>query len=368
MRILVVSPYSPRDISGISVFITELAKVHEEKGNKTHLIAPKSEKAEMDLQFFTPNKNLTEIGIPIPILKNIFLGLSTALNIVRKRKEIDIIHLHQPHFQSLAAGFKGKIIGKPVIATYHVDLLSNLTGFRRFLQHRLNRLVSTVSNRVVFVSESTKRDFGIDGNVIWNGVDIKRFSPGGRTESDSFVMIYVGRISKDKGLIDLIESLASIDRKRFGKWELWLVGKGSESFMREFRNRANQLGLRDRIKEFGAVHKGMADYYRKSDLFVLPSYLEGMPISLLESMACGTPPLVTNVGGVKEVINDGENGFVVSKGNSTQLANKIIWCIKNRGELKEISQKSVETIREKFNIESVAQEYSNLHESVIKHL
>jgi glycosyltransferase involved in cell wall biosynthesis len=285
---------------------------------------------------------------------------------VRKRKEIDIIHLHQPHFQSLAAGFKGKIIGKPVVATYHVDLLNNLTGFRRFLQRQLNRLVSTVSNRVMFVSESTKRDFGIEGNVIWNGVDTKRFSPEGRVKSESFVMIYVGRISKDKGLLDLVESLASLNEKGMNKWELLLLGQGPESFIKELRTRVNQLGLGSQIKELGSVGKEIVDYYRKSDLFVLPSYMEGMPISLLESMACGTPPLSANVGGIKEVITDGENGFLVPVRDTTRLAHQIEWCIDNREQLEKIGQKASDTIKEEFNINNTAQKYIRLFESLIE--
>jgi glycosyltransferase involved in cell wall biosynthesis len=366
MRILVVSPYSPRDISGISVFITELAKVHAQKGNETFLISPKSEKPEIDLKFFSPNKNLKEINIPIPVLRNLFLGLSTALNIVRMRKKIDIIHLHQPHFQTLAAGFKGKIIGKPVVTTYHVNLANNLTGFRRFLQLQLNRLVSKVSNRVVFVSESARRDFGIKGIIVKNGVDIKRFSPEGRVISDSFVMIYVGRISRDKGMLDLIESLASINNNGINKWELLLVGQGSESFMEEFRNRVNQLGLSSQIKELGTLGKEIVDYYRKSDLFVLPSYLEGMPISLLESMACGTPPLATNVGGVKEVIKDGENGFIIHIGDSTKLTKKIIWCMENREELLKAGRNAVMTVENEFNIQDVASNYLELFNSTVQ--
>lgn len=365
MRILVVSPYSPRDISGISVFITELAKIHKEKGNETFLISPESKKAEVDLGFFTPKRNLTEIKIPIPILRNLFLGLSTAMNIVRMRKKIDIIHLHQPHFQSLAAGFKGKIIGKPVVTTYHVDLANNQTGFRRFVQLQLNRLVSKVSNRVVFVSESTRRDFGIKGIVIRNGVDTKRFSPEGRVKSDSFVMIYVGRISKDKGMLDLIESLASIYQQGVKKWGLWLIGKGSESFMNEFRNRVDQLGLNNKIKEFGSVGNEIVDYYRKSNLFLLPSYLEGMPISLLESMACGTPPLATNVGGMKEVIIDGKNGFLIPIGDPSKLAHKILWCMENQEELSKAGRNAAMTIENEYDIRDIAENYLELHESFI---
>jgi glycosyltransferase involved in cell wall biosynthesis len=94
-------------------------------------------------------------------------------------------------------------------------------------------------------------------------------------------------------------------------------------------------------------------YIESCGVFVLPSYHEGMPRTVLEAMSIGRPILTTNVPGCKETVINGENGFLVEKQNVTQLADKIIWFLENKNKWQSMSEKSVEIVTEKFDVHKV---------------
>jgi D-inositol-3-phosphate glycosyltransferase len=155
--------------------------------------------------------------------------------------------------------------------------------------------------------------------VIPAGVDPELFRPGDQIRARSVlglgekrVILYVGRVEPLKGLDILINAFALLEDTNDTR--LLVVGGrlGQESELDRLRSVAVQLGIGDRVTFAGAVkHAELPDYYNAADIFVLPSYYESFGLVALEAMACGTPVVVSRVGGLKTFIKDGEHGYLI---------------------------------------------------------
>lgn len=157
--------------------------------------------------------------------------------------------------------------------------------------------------------------------IIPNGIDTQFWSPGVRRAETGgpLRLISVGRLEPVKGFDVLIEALAELHRRGTAA-HLTLIGSGSQE--PALRALAVQLGLVEAVEFTGALPpEDVRERFRTADMFVLSSYSEGMPLALMEAMACGLLCVATQVGGVDEITG----GFVplVEAGNFTSLANAI---------------------------------------------
>lgn len=151
---------------------------------------------------------------------------------------------------------------------------------------------------------------------IYNGVDQKRFFPVADAQQRAY-FLFVGNLKKDKGVLDLVEAYAKYC-KLGGNMALVFIGGGAMETA--IKNRINTLKLQHRIEMRGILpHDQVAASMRESSAVVLPSYHEGVPNVLLEAAACGVPVLASSVGGIPEVVIDGETGVLIEAGSIEQL-------------------------------------------------
>ena len=161
-------------------------------------------------------------------------------------------------------------------------------------------------------------------SVVPNGVETATFTPpptDQRGGHQPFVVLAVGRLIERKGLHHLLRAIALLrDRSTATQVRAVLVGTGDMEFL--LRQLCAELNLQDAI-EFAGFHDRdeMPAYYRDADLFVLPSYNEGMSIALLEAASAGLPVIVTDTGGTAELVQD--NGLVVPWADPVALAQAI---------------------------------------------
>ena len=128
-------------------------------------------------------------------------------------------------------------------------------------------------------------------------------------------IVYVGRLIKDKGVQDLLRAVKGLDVQTV------IVGEG------KYKKELRKLGGRF----VGEKHTaGVRDMLAQADLFVNPSYGEGLPTTVLEAGAMGLPVIATDVGGTKEIIDNGKNGYLVKPGNIKLLRSKIQSLLKNK--------------------------------------
>jgi len=150
--------------------------------------------------------------------------------------------------------------------------------------------------------------------------------------SDKITLLFLARLEKEKGIFELIEACDSLIYRGY-QIRLLIAGKG-----RAEKEILARVKNKEYIKILGYVMgKDKAQVFSESDIYILPSYTEGMPNSVLEAMAFGLPVIVTPVGGLPDIIKEGDNGYFIPIGNSIVLAETIIRLINDKNLMYNIS-------------------------------
>ncbi len=188
--------------------------------------------------------------------------------------------------------------------------------------------------------------------VVPCGVNMDLFKPGEKTAarqklnlSDEKTLLFVGRIDPLKGIEQLIEALTYLEYG--GRVKLVVIGgdEDSQDAIIRLQSMTKQLGLKDKVSFLGIVqHRDLPAYYRAADICVVPSHYESFGLVALESLACGTPVIATDVGDMSRIIQQNETGYVVEDNNPAELAGKIgrmLYKIDNNGVSADIIRESV---------------------------
>lgn len=186
------------------------------------------------------------------------------------------------------------------------------------------------------------------------------FYPEKTSDCSSEKAIAVGRYEPQKGFDRLIEAW-HIVHQQYPKWKLYIYGGGNYD---EIQMQANNKGLEKNLICKPATNNIISNY-TESSIFVLSSRAEGMPMALIEAMACGVPAVsFTCPCGPRDIIKDGEDGLLVENGNIEELANKICYLIENENIRKEMGQKARTNIQ-RFKIEEIAKQWDELFNSLL---
>lgn len=202
-----------------------------------------------------------------------------------------------------------------------------------------------------------------------NGVDTKVFkrSTDSRKrhrellgyERDDFVVLFLAQLRRAKGVETLLEAIpeavSSISNIRF-----LLIGSGPmthvvDRFIRRFHLESNV-----RLYSKYVPDSELPALYNASDIYVLPSIVEGMPLSLMEAMACGKPVIVTDVGDVRFLVKDGVNGFFIPRGNTKALVQKIAYLFNEPGLLDRIGTNNAEKLST-YDWDEITKKYLHLY-------
>lgn len=221
----------------------------------------------------------------------------------------DVIHAHVGYPDGRACVEYGRRVGRPVVVTVHGHDLKDL-AVHRDSWRKLVRDGLVGADAVIAVSgelAQRARDLGVEEQRLWqipNGVDCELFQPGTRTPGqDGWRFVYSGRYDPAKGLEELLLAMAGL-RAQGRDVHLDLVGGGVTDLTQHYPARAAELGLGDCVRFVDEVPwQQMPAMLAAADVFVLPSYSEGLPLSLLEAFACGLPVVTTRCGGPEEVVD-----------------------------------------------------------------
>lgn len=339
---------------------------------------PKEFKALIYFKGFKDNIRL------ITYLVSLFFNL---IWIVRKY-HIDILHAHHTIPTGLVSVVVGKLMGVPVVLTSHLmDITTHGTDegplgnikdfessffFRKLLTFTLNN-----SDQIIAVSaDLEKRIEHMDINpekimVLRNAVDLDRFKPNknvnmrnkvGIRDNDIFIL-FIGHLEPFKGIFELLDGFYQINVQNKNT-RLMIIGEGHQET--EVRKIVNEYQINESVIFTGKISpEEIQNYYQMADIFVLPSYTEGLPLVVVEAMACGLPIVASCVGGIPEVVENNENGFLISPRNVGELKTKLEQLIVNQDLREKFGSKSLEIVNENFNIDYKVKKMINLYENLI---
>ena len=172
-------------------------------------------------------------------------------------------------------------------------------------------------------------------------------------------IVFLGKLCERKGIYDLIEAVKKISRSNF---ILNLYGDGEIEAVKKLIEKEN---LSHKIFVNGWVpHEIIADLYDAADILVLPSYVEGLPMVVLEAIGRGLPVVATNVGGTAEAVMDGESGFIINPGDVNDLAKKLEILINDADLRERMGRRSLEIAAKKFSINEIRRQLETLYRGV----
>lgn len=185
--------------------------------------------------------------------------------------------------------------------------------------------------------------------IIHCGIDLGSYSCRPVSERAAR-LLYAGRLASEKGLPVLFQALTELAAQGRA-WQLTVLGDGPERARLE--QMARELGLAERVRFEGYVSQaGVADHLREADVFVLPSLAEGVPVSLMEAMASGVPVVATRVGGVAELVEDGESGLLVPPSDAPALQAALLRYLDDAALRRRIARAGRLLVEQRFSLET----------------
>ncbi|MCK4527244.1 glycosyltransferase family 4 protein, partial [candidate division WOR-3 bacterium] len=192
----------------------------------------------------------------------------------------------------------------------------------------LEKITYTLSNRIILHSPNLIKEWDLEKyrNKICiaheHFLDFDKFKIKKKFNERDNLIGYIGRLSEEKGVFNFVKAIPEILKE--GGEVKFLVG-GDGQLRDKIEEYLDVASLNDKVKLTGWIpDEEFSTYLNELKLFVLPSYTEGLPHTLLEAMACGTPVLATPVGAIPDVIKDGETGFIMENNSPECIAKNIV--------------------------------------------
>lgn len=190
-----------------------------------------------------------------------------------------------------------------------------------------------------------------------NFLDFDKFTIQKKLRERGNLVGYIGRLSEEKGTLNFLKAIPEILKEQ--EQVKFLVG-GEGQLQDKIQKYLDEEGLNGKVKLPGWIgHDALPNYLNELKLLVLPSYTEGLPNTMLEAMACGTPVLATPVGAVPDVIRDGETGFIM-KDNSPECIAKNVISALNHPSLEHIVKNARILVEKEFTYEAAVERFRNI--------
>jgi len=378
MNILLTTDYFPPHIGGgVEVVVYRLATELVRLGHRVAVITlntrhVKSQEILNGVRVYRANpiEFTQSIGAQSAISLE---ALSLIRNVCRKER-VNIVHANSIFFFTTIAACANKIIAKtPVVTTLHGGSMSELEGalgiFTNLYERSVGKWILRTSNHLTAVSQVVMKHAETLGaprwkiSVIPNAVDVQEFNPRPHVGKKQGVTVaFVGRLLSNKGPQFLVEAAPAIVRE-FSPVRFLIVGEGP--MLNHLRERVSKLGLNKQFDFLGMV-PSVAQFLRNCDIYVRPSLSEGMPLTILEAMACGLPTVASDVAGTSEIVCPGKTGFLIEPKNTGQLAFYILKLLKDEKLRSSMGRTARSIVEKSYGWGGVALQMSKLYGSILE--
>ncbi len=297
-------------------------------------------------------------------------GLSSKLEELKPEIVHAESHLFLPTIQAL---WVAKKLGVPCVITVHGVFAERgfyVNSAQQAYLHTIGLSAFRSASKVICLTPSDATEVEKIGcpkdkiELIQNAVDTEFFKPSNSKSDDTIV--WVGRFVQEKGVEYIVEAARSIS-KTYPKIKILLIGYGplKEKIIEMARN----FGLLDSniFIEGPFNREEVARIMGKATIFVFPSLKEGMPIALLEAMACELPVVVFNVSGSRELVEHGKNGLIIEPKNSEQLVTAIQTLLNDKNLRKRLGQNSRRLVVERYSWDIVIKKLELVYGEAISH-
>ena len=329
MRIALVTEYYYPHLGGVCEHVHFFAREARRRGHQVDIITSQIPGAE-------PQPHVIRLGRSQPVYANgsqaritLGIGLRRKMRKVLRDGRYDIVHVHSPLTPVLPI-LAIEEADCPVIGTFHTyfDRSFGYTVGRRYFQRRLEMLSAAIA-----VSKSTTvaldRYFEADWKIIPNGIDTDVFNPHAPVPKDFPTgvptILFLGRFDPRNGLTTLIEAFRHVKGKN-REAKLVVVGDGPLR-----KHYGKQAGGDPDILFQGAVLEGRPSFYAHSSVYACPTTKASFGITLLESMACETPVVCSDILGFRDVVRDGREALMVPCGDRGALADALVRLLDDDG-------------------------------------
>ena len=388
MKILMLTwEYPPRIVGGIARVVHDLSKRLIKDGHEVTVV---SYRDNADVPEYENDKGVNVYRVDnYMIHPNNFIDwimqlnfnmLSKATEIINKEGGFDVIHAHDWLVTYAAKSLKNAY-DIPIVATIHATEAGRNSGIHDETQRYINDtewLLTYEATEVIvnsnYMKNEIQRLFGLPFdkiNVIPNGINLSNFTGIERdydfrrqyAMDNEKIILYVGRLVYEKGVQHLIAAMPKI-LSNYHDAKLIIAGRGG--MMDELRAEASNLGLNDKIYFTGYLNsKQVQKMYKCADVAVFPSTYEPFGIVALEAMLAGVPTVVSDVGGLDEIVTHGVDGMKSYAGNANSIADSVTALLYDHQLATNVSKKAKQKVKDQFNWEKIAQDTHFTYEKAI---
>jgi len=365
MKILIAADLHYPTINGVATFSRNLAKGLSARGHEVLVIAP----SQTGKRYKEVDENyviVRTVSVPFPFYQNFRISLTPNREVraIIEEFEPDVIHIQMLMWIGMAAMKYGNKFGIPIVSTNHAmpeNLMDNLRLLApvskpiNYILTAYGARFHSKSDYVTMPTQSAIDMFGRSGEkikvpkaAISNGIDLGRFKPGHvhaetydkfHLPKDKRIVSYIGRLDAEKHLSVLVQAFWEVRQKM--DVHLLMVGFGTDQQHLELMT--HDLGIAEHVTFTGRVSdEDIVELHKVGTVYCMPSPAELQSIATLEAMASGQPVVAVDAGALKELCQDGRNGFLCRQDDDKQIAESILTILKD------------EPLRQRFIKESIA--------------
>ncbi|PWU68658.1 N-acetyl-alpha-D-glucosaminyl L-malate synthase BshA [Gracilibacillus dipsosauri] len=361
-------------VGGSGIIATELGKMLAEKGHEIHFI---TSSVPFRLDSFYPNIYFHEVEMshyPVFQYPPYDLALATKIAEVIDNEKLDIIHAHYAMPHAICAILAKQMAKHPtkIVTTLHgtdITVLGIDLSLKKIIKFGMEQsdAVTAVSQSLV---QQTKDmlETNKEIEVIYNFVNEKEYYKLQNTnlkekygiQDSEKVLIHISNFRKVKRVEDVVRTFAKVNEQIPAR--LLLIGDGPEYC--QIVELVKTLGLSESVHFLGK-QKNIPELLSISDINLLLSEKESFGLVLLEAMACGVPCIGTNIGGIPEVIQHKENGYIEELGDVQAFADRILTLLEDKEKYLQFSRNAINHVKTNFSSDQIRNQYERLYQKVL---
>ncbi len=387
MKILMLTwEYPPRIVGGIARVVHDLSKRLIKDGHEVTVITyrdgnvPEYENDKGVEVYRVDNYMIHPNNFIDWIMQLNFNMIAKATEVINKEGGFDVIHAHDWLVTYAAKSLK-QSFNLPMVATIHATEAGRNSGIHDDTQRYINDtewLLTYEATEVIVNSNYMKGHvqglFGLPFDkisVIPNGINLNNFTGIDRdydfrrrfAMDNEKIILYVGRLVYEKGVQHLISAMPKI-LENYHDSKLVIAGKGG--MIDELKSQVESMGLSNKVYFTGYLNqKEVQKMYKCADVAVFPSTYEPFGIVALEAMLAGIPTVVSDIGGLNEIVEHGVNGMKSYTGNPNSIADSVLSLLFDPQLAMNVTKNAKNKVKDEFNWQKIAQDTHYIYELAI---